>query len=135
MMSSLRAARTVCGHRGDRQQLPQAPEGWGSVSALGWGRRGRGSLRGPEGVFIKAHSTDHNLAFPFDNMTLPRYQPHADDLIPLGKILEFTHGPKQKNWCCYIICFLLSKAWRGRCLAVFILSLKSLQLKENLPIF
>lgn len=58
------------------------------MSALPWGSRG--GLRG-------VHSTDPNLAFPFDSMTLPSYQPHADYLIPPGKILEFTHGPEQKK--------------------------------------
>lgn len=58
------------------------------MSALGWARRG--SFRG-------VHTTDPNLAFPFDSVTLPRYQPHADCLIPPGKILGFTRGPKQKK--------------------------------------
>lgn len=67
------------------------------MSALGWAAEAAGSFRGPGGLLFQAHSIDHNLVSHFDNMTLPMYQTHADYLIPLGKILEFTYGPQQKK--------------------------------------
>lgn len=65
-------------------------------------------------------------------MTLPRYQPRTHYLAPLGKILAFTRGCKQRSSAA--TSFPTFQSLEGEMLVSFY-ALKALQLKEDLTIF
>lgn len=135
--AALRAPKAVYGQVGDRQHrgLVSLCLLQDRVSKAAGSSQGSRQLMRYGGGFTKAHSTDPNLIISFwqhhpwqvpATYRLPdslRENPWIHTRLYTEKLVLLNH------------LFPLSKAWRGRCLSVSILSLKSLQLKENLPIF
>lgn len=99
-------------------------DGASKAAAQQAARRPWGSLH--QAPFHRSQSTSP------DNMTLPRYQPRTDYLAPLGKILAFTRGCKQRSSAA--TSFPTFQSLEGEMLVSFY-ALKALQLKEDLTIF